>query len=539
MDKTQSGLSPPSSTSGRAPDDDAGLYRSVFEGAPVGLFISKSDGTIVDANAAVLQILGYRDRDSLLATHARDVHARPDDWDEWRSRLERDGIVHGFETRFRRRDGSPVWIRFCARAIRGDDGRVLYYEGAIEDITEDRQAGEALKKSEEQLRLSQKLEAVGSLAGGVAHDFNNLLTVIAGHCDLLLSSLPADHPIRKDIEQINRAGERAAELTRQLLAFSRKQVLQPRVMDLNTVVADVEKMLRRLIGEDIELLVCIDPGLACVKADPGHMEQVIMNLAVNARDAMPQGGRLRIETANVVLDEAFCREHPPTPPGAYVMLALTDTGEGMDEHTRSRIFEPFFTTKERDKGTGLGLATVYGIVKQSGGYIWVDSEPGQGATFRVYLPRTGGPADAAQPPAAEIGPLEGRETVLLVEDDLVVRELASQILEIKGYTVLEAGDAGEARRICREHEGPIHLLLADVVMPQMGGRALCDLLVRDRPQMKVLFMSGYTDEAVMRHGVLREGSPFLQKPFTPTDLARAVRGVLDLPSGGAAEEPRA
>jgi CheY-like chemotaxis protein len=373
------------------------------------------------------------------------------------------------------------------------------------------------------------MEAVGRLAGGVAHDFNNLLTVIQGHSELLLARLPADDPTRKEIDQIRKAGERAAGLTRQLLAFSRRQVLQARVLDLNEVAVDMEKMMHRLIGEDIELITRLGPEMPHVKADPGQLEQVIMNLAVNARDAMPDGGRLILETADTLLDEGFCRDHPPTRPGRYVMLALTDTGTGMTPETRAHLFEPFFTTKEKGKGTGLGLATVYGIVKQSGGYIWAESEPGKGSTFRIYLPPVDAPARSHEPRGGAPATIEGSETILLVEDEPVVRQLARRILEMNGYTVLEAGDVGDARRLCATHPGPIQLLLTDVVMPVMSGRGLADALSGLRPGMRVLYMSGYTDDAVMRHGIQAEGVPFLQKPFTPQGLAAKVREVLDLP----------
>ncbi len=378
-----------------------------------------------------------------------------------------------------------------------------------------------------QLLQAQKMEAVGRLAGGIAHDFNNLLTAILGASDLLLEDLSVDASGRQEVEEIQKAAHRAAALTHQLLAFSRQQVLAPQVLDLNVLVADVEKLLRRLIGEDIELRTVLARNLSAVQADPGQLGQVVMNLAVNARDAMPRGGTLTIETANAELDETYASEHVPTPAGRHVMLAVTDTGIGMDEGTKAHLFEPFFTTKETGKGTGLGLATVYGIVKQSGGYIWVYSEPGHGTTFKIYLPRVEGvPLPTAPKPAAPES-LRGSETVLLAEDEPAVRSLTRRVLESYGYTVLTTEDGYEALRAAQEHQGPIPLLVTDVVMPKMSGRELAQRLLSERPEMKALYLSGYTDDAIVHHGVLEPGLAFLQKPFTPQTLARKVREVLD------------
>ena len=382
----------------------------------------------------------------------------------------------------------------------------------------------------EQLRQAQKMEAVGKLAGGIAHDFNNLLTAITGYSELTLRRLRAEDPLRRNVEEIKKAGERAASLTRQLLAFSRKQVLQPKVLDLNAVVSDMEKMLRRLIGEDIELRTALAADLGSVKADPGQIEQVLMNLAVNARDAMPQGGNLIIETENVYLNEGYATRHIAVKPGPYVMLAVSDTGEGMSEETQSRIFEPFFTTKEVGKGTGLGLSTVYGIVKQSGGNIWVYSEVGEGTVFKIYLPRVDEAAQEYKPGPEAQESLDGTEVILLAEDDERVRGLVREVLEGYGYRVLEAEGGSAALSVSERHEGPIHLLLTDVVMPKMSGRELAIRLARVRPEMKVLYMSGYTDESIVHHGVLDAGTPFLQKPFEAEALARKVRELLD---GGA------
>ncbi|HEX9746995.1 MAG TPA: ATP-binding protein [Methylomirabilota bacterium] len=395
-------------------------------------------------------------------------------------------------------------------------------------LIESRRAYDELAETQGQLEQAQKMDAIGRLAGGVAHDFNNLLTVILGRTDILLHPLPPGDPMRRGIELIQRTAGRAANLTRQLLAFSRKQVLEPVVLDLSAVATDMKDMLGRLIGEDIALLTMPTPGLGRVKADRGQVEQVVMNLAVNARDAMPQGGRLILETANVDLDDEYVRRHVGARPGPHVMLAVADTGAGISHEIQSQIFEPFFTTKEPGKGTGLGLATVYGIVKQSGGYIEVDSEPGRGTTFRIYLPRLDAepaPVDRSVGPAAAAG---GTETILLVEDEEGVRELARDILRASGYTVLEARNGAEALLLCERHQGPLDMLFTDVVMPRMSGRELAERLAPLRPDLSVLYMSGYTDDAVIRHGVLAAGTAFLQKPFTPAGLVLRVRETLDL-----------
>jgi PAS domain S-box-containing protein len=383
------------------------------------------------------------------------------------------------------------------------------------------------RHSAEMLRQAQKMEAVGHMAGGLAHDFNNLLTAINGYSDLSLSRVEQGGVLSQNLREIRKAGERAATLTRQLLAFSRKQVLQPKVIDLNVVVADVEKILHRLIGEDVELLTRFAQDLRRVKADRGQLEQVIMNLAVNARDAMPHGGKLILQTENVELDEEYASRHVEVSPGRYVVLAVSDTGSGMDAETRARVFEPFFTTKEVGKGTGLGLSTVYGIVKQSGGNVWVYSEVGVGTTLKIYLPIVEEELEKLPQIRAEATPQHGSETILLTEDDDLVRRMACEILKMYGYKVLEASRGGEAIRICEQYGEKIHLLLTDVVMPQLSGREVADCLTHIRPGLKVVFMSGYTDEAVLHHGALKEGDAFLQKPFTPDALARKVREALD------------
>jgi two-component system, cell cycle sensor histidine kinase and response regulator CckA len=393
--------------------------------------------------------------------------------------------------------------------------------GIIRDVTEQR-------KLEEQLRQAVKMEAIGTLAGGVAHDFNNLMTAVLGYSDLALQRAEKTNPLIKDIEQIRKAGQRAALLTDQLLAFSRKQLVRPSILDLNEIVIETEKMLKRLIGEDIDLISVQAANLARVMADPGLIGQVVMNLAINARDAMPQGGKLTIETANVYLGDDYIKQHLDVEPGHYVLLAVSDTGCGMDEATLSHIFEPFFTTKSKGKGTGLGLAVVYGIVKQSGGHIWVYSELGHGATFKVYLPTakqdTGLFAMETRPNQLVIG---GSETILLVEDDETVRNLAGVILRGYGYTVLEAHDGYQALEMCSRHEGRVHILVTDIVMPGMNGRELAQKMESMCAVIKVLYISGYTDNAIVHHGVLDAGTAFLQKPFTPEALARKIREVMD------------
>lgn len=389
-----------------------------------------------------------------------------------------------------------------------------------------------LRESEEQLRQAQKMEAVGRLAGGVAHDFNNLLTVITGRSALMLRNLPQGDPARRHVEEIKSAGERAATLTAQILAFSRKQMLQPKIISLNDVVSGTCPMLARLIGENIELLTTLDPALADVKADPGRLEQVLMNLAVNARDAMPDGGKLIIETRNVEVDGNYARLHctqeDRARAGSYCMLAVSDTGHGMHAATQARVFEPFFTTKEQGKGTGLGLATVYGIVKQSEGHIWMYSEPDHGTTFKIYLPRVvGARHPRAEADAQAPAPARGLETILLVEDEASVRSMTREVLEASGYNVVEAGDGESALAACAQHSGRFHLLITDVVMPGIGGRELAERLVPTRPGMRVLFMSGYTDDAVVHHGVLNRGTDFIQKPFTIDAISHKVREVLD------------
>ena len=417
-----------------------------------------------------------------------------------------------------RKDGTPFWNALSIAPII-DEGRLTHFVGVQTDIT-------AFKQMELQLRQSQKMEAIGHLAGGVAHDFNNLLTVINGCCELIRTGGDLPAGITPLVDEIHRAGERAATLTRQLLAFGRKTVLQTRVLRLNELVTDFQRLVGRLIGEDVQLATEFraDPGL--VRVDPGQMEQVLMNLVVNARDAMPRGGTLTIATRDVFLDDDYARRHEEVRPGRYVLLTVADTGNGMDRATLARLFEPFFTTKPVGKGTGLGLAMVYGILKASGGHVTVDSEPGRGTTFHLYLPAVIQPESAALPVSRFSHP-GGTETVLVVEDEPGVRCLARQALEARGYRVLEASDGETALQICREHVGQIDLLLTDVVMPRMSGRELGQQVAEISPHTQVLFTSGYTDDAVVRHGVYQSESDFLQKPFTIQGLLKKVREVLD------------
>jgi PAS domain S-box-containing protein len=425
-----------------------------------------------------------------------------------------------------RRDGSWLELEGMPTAVLGPDGRTQTIQVVARDVSERLRAAEERAKLEARLRQATKMEAVGRLAGGIAHDFNNLLTAIGGYGELALARLADDDSVRRPVEDMVRAGERAARLTGQLLAFSRRQVLQPEVLCLNDVVLGVETMLARLLGERVEIVTELDPGLGSARADRGQLEQVLVNLAINARDAMPAGGRVRIETANAVVDEEFCERHVGAQPGECVVLRVVDEGEGMDAATLAQVFEPFFTTKEPGRGTGLGLSTVYGIVKQTGGWVWAASEPGAGSTFSVYLPRIW---ELAAPRPVEPAPakLEGSETVLLVEDEAVVRMLVCEMLERAGFTVLEAPDAARARDLAAGHEGTIDLLLTDVVMPGMSGPELAAELVDERPDLRVLFTSGYTEGALDGEGALREGQAFLAKPFTAAALAQKLRGLLD------------
>ena len=495
-------------------------YRDLVENAHDIIFAHDLKGNYTSVNRAGEQITGYT-HEECLALNIADTIA-PEDVRKVREMMSKKLVgekVTAYEVELLAKDGSRIAVEVNTKLIL-QDGLPIGVQGIARNVTE-------RKQLEDQLRQSQKMEAIGQLAGGVAHDFNNLLTAINGYSSLALQRIEDNHPLRSYLEEIKKAGDRAANLTRQLLAFGRKQILQPLPINLNDIVTDMNKMLRRLIGEDVELTAKLDPALKNIKADPGQIEQVLVNLVVNARDAMPKGGHLTIETASVELDQEYARRRVGVLPGSYVMLAVSDTGMGMNPETQERIFDPFFTTKEKGKGTGLGLSTVYGIVKQSGGNIWVYSEAGRGTTFKVYLPELEIASAKTDTAVVEAPMPSGSETILLVEDEDVVRGLAATILEQSGYKVLTASRGEEAIRLCLQRAEPIHLLLTDVVMPETSGKEIADRLRELLPGLSVLFMSGYTDEAIVHHGVLDSNVEFIQKPFTPAALVRKVREVLD------------
>ena len=632
-------------------------YRQLFEDIPVGLYRSTAEGNLIDVNPAMVAMLGYPSKESLLATHADALYVDAADRIRWRQEMIGEGGVSDFDVRLRRADGSVIWVSDTTHIKRAEDGSVLVYEGVLEDITARVETERAVQASERrlvqileaaplgiivsdqegrpvfandgarnilgrgiipganvgdlaevyqayvagtsqlyptdrlplvralkgestsvddmeihqgnrvislqvqgapildsdgkivaavvvffdatekrilesQIRQSSKMEAVGQLAGGVAHDFNNLLTVIMSYSAMLLERLDPADSNHEDVQEIAGAADRAAGLTRQLLAFSRQQVMQPRVININDVISDLEKMLRRLIGEDVELVTSLDPDVARINADPGQLEQVLMNLVVNARDAMPAGGRLIIATSNSTLSAESAAGALHAPDGDYVMLAVSDNGTGMTREVQQRLFDPFFTTKDQGRGTGLGLSTVYGIVKQSGGEIYVYSEVGQGSTFKVYFPRFVAKGEYRPPAQTSREIPRGSEAVLLVEDDSNLRELVARVLRDLGYTVYAAGGGVEALTIARDCETSIDAVITDVVMPGMNGREVVEKLVEARPRIGFLFMSGYTDDDVLRRGVLHGDTAFLQKPFTPDQLARKIRGVIDRTSIG-------
>jgi PAS domain S-box-containing protein len=494
-------------------------FRSVVGDAPYGIFKANMTGKLLMVNPALEKMLGYKSQDELLEVDlASGIYRHPAEHQKVCELFIRDQHFKDVEVEWKRKDGAFITVRCSGWPIKDEIGTDM--EVFAEDVTERRVL-------ERQLRMAQKMEAVGRLSGGIAHDFNNLLGVIIGYIQVMKRNLIPGQPSYEYAEEIEKAGKRAVALTRQLLAFSRQQVLEPVILNLNALVSEMEKMLPRLIGEDIQLDVILDPVIGQVKADPGQIEQVVMNLAVNARDAMPDGGKLTIQTANAELDAAFTREHPGSIAGQYVMLAVTDTGTGMDPETQAQIFEPFFTTKGRDKGTGLGLATVYGVVKQSNGYIAVESEKRKGALFKIYLPRIEAPVATRSESIQAPLNVRGSETILLVEDAEPLRMLARLFLKENGYHVLTAADGSEAQQVAAQTHSPIHLLLTDVVMPGINGRVLAERLAPLHPMMKVLYMSGYTDSFIAGHGVLEEGIHLLHKPFTEEALMRKIREQLD------------
>ena len=498
---------------------------TAIEQSAEAVMITNTKGEIEYVNPAFNRITGYS-REGVLGQNPRILKSGKQDpalYQQLWATILNGQIWHG-ELINRRKDGSLYTEEMNIAPVRDPGGEITHFIATKLDVT-------ARKQLEQQFLQAQKMEAVGRLAGGVAHDFNNLLTIINGFAALLTEQTSTQDPRRDQLKEILMAGEKAASLTRQLLAFSRQQLLEPRVLDLNSVLADIEKMLHRLIGEDVELAVALKPDLGRVKVDPGQIEQVVMNLAVNARDAMPEGGKLLIETSNVEIDANYARRHSPMIPGKYAMVAVSDTGCGMDLDTQRHIFEPFFTTKEKSQGTGLGLATVYGIVKQSDGFIWVYSEPGQGSTFKIYFPCVEEAVPTAKSAKFRTRQVKGSETVLVVEDEGGVRSLVCQTLASHGYKVLEAAGAAEALKISEQHTEPIHLLLTDVVMPQTDGKKLAMRLATLHPETKVLYISGYTDDAIVRHGILERGTSFLQKPFLPRALLLKVREVLKMKSG--------
>jgi two-component system cell cycle sensor histidine kinase/response regulator CckA len=499
--------------------DSEERYRDIIETTNEGVWMIDGEWKTTFVNARMASLLGYQAEDLIGIQILDFVHEASRSAIASSLSRRAAGGSNQVELLLLRKDGGDLWVLVDSTPRFDASGQ---YQGALAmmmDVTQ-------RKRLEDQLRHAMKMEAIGTLAGGIAHDFNNLLTIIISYTTLVVENLDPSLAIRADLEEVRKAGERAADLTKQLLAFSRRQVLEVRILDLNQLLAGFQKMLQRLLGEDIEFSLLTSPRLGQVRADPTQVEQIVMNLAVNARDAMPGGGKLSIETENVELDASYAALHLDVTPGNYVMLAVTDTGVGMDPATAQRMFEPFFTTKEQGKGTGLGLSTVFGIVQQSQGHIWVYSEPGRGTTFKVYFPRADGKAEPATSPPPPTT-LRGTETILLVEDEEAVRAVACTILRQQGYSVLEAQNGGEAFLVCEKAQAPIDLLVTDVIMPRMTGRELAERLAPMRPAMKVLYVSGYTENTIIHHGLLESGIAYLSKPLRPDMLLRKVREVLD------------
>ncbi len=529
-------MNPPGGMAGRAGanvpsllKNSEGFVLALLESASQAILAIDAAGRIVLANGRAEQIFGYvrqellqAPMEMLLPESKRSVHLGQRNEFMAHPRVRPMGI--GMDLAARRKDGTEFPVEISLSHIQTEEG--VFAIAFVSDISQ-------RKLLEEQLAQAQKMEAVGRLAGGVAHDFNNMLTVISGYTRMILDELPPDDALRANAEEIQMAADRAAGLTNQLLTFSRRQVMRPRVINVNTVLAETEKMLRRLIGEDIVLTLNPAPEVGNIRADPGHIEQAIVNLVVNARDAMPNGGHITIETANVVLDNVYATGHLGVNPGDYVMIAVSDTGFGMNAETKRHIFEPFYTTKPKGKGTGLGLATVYGMVKQSGGDIWVYSEPGRGTTFKLYFPTVAESATGSEGRDAAPTKSRGHETILVVEDEEAVRDLTVRILRQLGYTVLTASAGAEALEIANAHQGPITLLVTDVVMPGMTGKQLAGSLMQNRPDLRVLYVSGYTENTVLSRGGLDPGVEFLPKPFSREMLASKLRSMLDPPEGRA------
>jgi PAS domain S-box-containing protein len=503
-------------------------YHLVVEHANQGILIAQ-DGVIKFSNLKLSEILGYSQEELFSKPFTEFIYTDDREMvvENHLKRLQGIELPHIYAFRMMDEEGNIKWLEINAALFtwKGRPATLNF----LSDITERKRAEEEMDALQEQFRHSQKMEAIGRLAGGIAHDFNNLLTVIKGYSQLSLHELKEEAPLKGNFEEINRASEKASDLTRQLLSFSRSQMMEMKVVDLNSFLKNLDKMLRRVVGEDVELITFLADDLGRIKVDPGQIEQVIMNLVVNAKDAMPSGGKLAIETANVELDEVYARSHIGVKPGPYVMLLVSDTGTGVAPEVKKKVFEPFFTTKEKDKGTGLGLSTVYGIVKQSGGDIWVYSEPCYGTTFKIYFPRVNEPQDieGVKENGVEEGLPHGDETILVVEDDEEVRKITGRILRMQGYRVLEAPNGGDVFSVCDQHEGPIHLTITDVVMPEMKGSELAKRLSSSYPEMKVIYMSGYVEDVISRQGILEKGMEYLQKPFTVNDLANKVREALD------------
>ncbi len=499
-------------------------YRSLIQTAVYGIYRSSLDGRFLDVNPALIGMLGYNSALEVLRLDPqKQVFADPSEYNRLIDEFRRTGRIDGIEVRWKRNDGGLITVRISGRAVAAGDEPADVIEAIAEDIT-------ARRVLEDQFRQAQKMEAVGRLAGGIAHDFNNLLMVIGGYTEVLLNQLSLDHPLFSKAEAIQQASDRATTLTRQLLAFSRKQLLELKVVDVNAIVSDMQRLLRPLIGEDIELTTQLAPSIGCTRADAGQLEQVIMNLVVNAKDALPNGGKISLRTAGVILDDSERPEHSYIKNGSYVTISVSDNGQGMDRETQARIFEPFFTTKEKGKGTGLGLSTVYGIVKQSGGYVFVQSELGRGTAFTIYLPRVDEPCDALASTAASPSSAGGSETILLVEDEESVRQLVRETLQSRGYRVLEAANGEGALAVAAAHKDALHLVITDVVMPGLSGHELAQQLLAVRPGVKVLYLSGYAQDAFPPN---ESHNAFLQKPFTLQSLARKVREVLGTASGAA------